>query len=166
MDKIDNGIPVGAFTRVLREDPVRKDLLYAGTETGMYISWNAGKDWSPFRLNLPVTPVQDLKVKGDNLIAATSGRAIWILDDLSVLRQYNKADSSLRLYQPVDMMLLTGYSEMDGSDDSFTGTNSFRGVNPATGITLYYQLPEIKAGEAITLEIQDAQQKTSASYLP
>ena len=157
--KIDNGIPVGAFTRVLREDPVRKDLLYAGTETGVYISWNAGKDWSPFRLNLPVTPVQDLKVKDNNLIAATSGRAIWILDDLSVLRQYNKADSSLRLYQPVDMMLLTGSSELDGSDDSFTGTNSFRGVNPATGITLYYQLPEIKAGEAVTLEVLDANNK-------
>ena len=77
-----------------------------------------------------------------------------------MIRQYNKADSSLRVYQPVDAMLLTGSSELDESDDSFTGTSSFRGVNPATGITLYYQLPEIKAGETITLEIQDAQQKT------
>lgn len=157
--KIDNGIPTGSFTRVLREDPVRKGLLYAGTETGIYISWNGGKEWSPFSLNLPVTPVHDLKVKGNNLVAATSGRAIWILDDLNVIRQYNKSDNNLKIYQPDDIMLQTGSSEMDGNDDSFDGTNSLRGVNPATGITLYYQLPELKSGETVRLEIQDAEQR-------
>lgn len=151
--RIDNGIPTGAFTRVLREDPVRKDLLYAGTETGVYISWNGGKDWSVCQLNLPVTPVHDLMIKSDNLIAATGGRAIWILDDLSLIRQFNKADTGMRFYQPVSPMLLTGYSELDQSDESFTGSNSSRGVNPATGMVLYYQLPEPKAGESLTLQI-------------
>lgn len=151
--RIDNGIPVGAFTRVLREDPVRKDLLYAGTETGVYVSWNGGKDWSPFQLNLPVTPIHDLMVKEGNLIAATGGRAIWILDDLSLIRQYNKSDTTLHLYQPVDRMLLTGYSELDESDESFTGMHSSRGINPATGITLYYQLPELKPTDVLTLQI-------------
>jgi len=153
--KIDNGIPVGAFTRVVREDPTRKDLLYAGTETGVYISWNGGKDWSPFQLNLPVTPVQDLKVKDGNLIAATSGRAFWVLDDLLAIRQYKKGDSSFRFFQPNDAMLLTGGSELDESDDSFDGTNPYRGVNAANGIILYYQLPELKKGENVTLEIRD-----------
>ncbi|MBN8666190.1 MAG: hypothetical protein J0M30_01725 [Chitinophagales bacterium] len=151
--RIDNGIPTGAFTRVLREDPVRKDLLYAGTETGVYISWNGGKDWSPFQLNLPVTPVHDLMIKEGNLIAATGGRAIWILDDLSVIRQYSKADTVLHLYQPVNTMLLTGYSELDESDEAFTGTSTSRGINPATGITLYYQLPELKPTDNITLQV-------------
>lgn len=151
--RIDNGIPTGAFTRVLREDPVRKDLLYAGTETGVYISWNGGKDWSPFQLNLPITPVHDLMIKEGNLIAATGGRAIWILDDLSLIRQYSKADTVLHLYQPVNTMLLTGYSDLDESDEAFTGTSTSRGINPATGITLYYQLPELKPTDNITLQI-------------
>lgn len=162
--KIDNGIPVGSFTRVVREDPERKDLLYAGTETGVYISWNGGKDWSPFQLNLPLTPVQDLKVKDGNLIAATSGRAFWVLDDLAAIRQYKKGDSSFRFYQPLDAMLLTGSSEMDESDDSFDGTNPYRGVNPANGITLFYQLPELKTGETVTLEIRDEWQNVVHTF--
>lgn len=151
--RIDNGIPVGAFTRVLREDPVRKDLLYAGTETGVYISWNGGKDWSPFQLNLPVTPIHDLMVKEGNLVAATGGRAIWILDDLSLIRQFYKTDTLLKVYQPVPAMLLTGYSELDESDEGFTGMHPERGINPATGIVLYYQLPEWKATDVLTLQI-------------
>lgn len=157
--RIDRGIPAGAFTRVLREDPVRRDLLYAGTETGLYISWNGGKDWSPFQLNLPVTPVQDLLVKGDNLVAATSGRAIWILDDLAVIRQYKKGDTAFRFYQPADAMLFSGSSEMDQADENFTGMHGSRGINPANGITLYYQLPELKAGETLRLEILDEQER-------
>ena len=88
--KINNGLPANAFTRVVREDDVRRDLLFAGTELGLFISWNGGKDWSPFQLNLPITPITDLRVHKGNLIAATSGRAFWILDDLSVIRQYKR----------------------------------------------------------------------------
>ena len=80
--KIDSGIPANAFTRVVREDDVRRDLLFAGTELGVFISWNGGREWSPFQLNLPMTPITDLRVHQGNLIASTSGRSFWILDDL------------------------------------------------------------------------------------
>ncbi len=151
--KINNGIPDGAFTRVVREDDQRKDLLYAGTETGAYISWNGGKEWTSFQLNLPVTPITDLRVHQGDLIAATSGRSFWVLDDLSLIRQY-KHEEGLKLFQPVNPMLVNGYSEMDGDTE---GTNPYRGVNPATGLVVYYQLPELKSSESIVLEIKDSQ---------
>jgi photosystem II stability/assembly factor-like uncharacterized protein len=152
--KINNGIPDGAFTRVVREDDKRKDLLFAGTETGMYISWNGGKNWMPFQLNLPITPITDLRIHKDNLIAATSGRAFWILDDLSLLRQY-KEDSVLTVFKPSPAYLVTGSSELDETDEDFTGMHKYRGVNPATGMVIYYRLPVIKEGTTIRMEIRD-----------
>jgi hypothetical protein len=153
---ISKGIPAGAFTRVVREDQVRKDLLFAGTETGLYISWNGGKDWAPFQLNLPVTPITDLKVHQGNLIAATSGRSFWVLDDLGFIRQHKQEDTGLKLFTPDAAMLVNGSSEMDRSSASFDGSNPYRGVNPATGAVIYYQLPELKEDEHITMEIRDA----------
>ncbi len=153
--KIDNGIPANAFTRVVREDEVRKDLLFAGTETGLYLSWNGGKDWSPFQLNLPVTPITDLRIHKGNLIASTSGRSFWVLDDLSVIRQYKKDAAAFSIYRPDNAYLVNGGSELDESDEEFTGANKLRGVNPATGIVVYYQLPELKKDDHITLEIKD-----------
>jgi photosystem II stability/assembly factor-like uncharacterized protein len=152
---INNGLPATAFTRVVREDAVQKDLLFAGTETGLYISYNGGLNWHAFQLNLPITPITDLRVHQGNLIAATSGRSFWILDDLSLLRQYKKTDSSFLLYQPAAAMLANGYSEMDGNTASFSGLSS-RGVNPATGMVVYYHLPGTKTNEALTLTITDA----------
>src|SRR5690606_33947570 len=84
---ITNGIPEHEFTRVIREDPERRGLLYAGTETGLYISFDDGGNWQRFQLNLPVTPIHDLIVKDGDLVVATHGRSFWILDDLSPLRQ-------------------------------------------------------------------------------
>ena len=154
--KIDNGIPADAFTRVVREDDVRKDLLFAGTETGLFLSWNGGKDWAPFQLNLPVTPLTDLRIHKNNLIAATSGRSFWVLDDLNLIRQYKANTAALALYRPDNVYLVNGSSELDQSDEDFTGANRFRGVNPATGVVVYYQLPELKKEDHITLEIKDA----------
>ncbi len=154
--KIDNGIPNGAFTRVVREDDVRRDMLFAGTELGLYISWDGGKNWSPFQLNLPVTPITDLRVHKGNLIAATSGRAFWILDDLSLFRQYKKDMPAFSVYKPDNAYLSNFGSELDDSDEDFTGANRFRGVNPANGIVLYYNLPELKKTDAVTLEIRDS----------
>ncbi len=154
--KITNGIPSNAFTRVVREDDVRKDLLFAGTELGLFVSWNSGHDWSPFQLNLPITPITDLRIHKGNLIAATSGRSYWILDDLSVLRQYKKNPTPFAIYKPDNAFIVNGSSELDGSTEEFTGANTFRGVNPATGVVLYYQLPELKKTDEITLEIKDA----------
>ncbi|MFN2530231.1 MAG: glycosyl hydrolase [Pyrinomonadaceae bacterium] len=154
--KIDNGIPANSFTRVVREDDVRKDLLFAGTERGLYLSWNGGADWVPFQLNLPITPITDLRIHKGNLIAATSGRAFWILDDLNVLRQYKKDGASVAIYRPANAYLVNGSSELDRPDDEFTGSNRTRGVNPSTGVVIYYQLPELKKNDEISLEIKDA----------
>lgn len=153
--KIDAGIPNNAFTRVVREDAVVKDLLFSGTELGLYISWNGGKNWSPFQLNLPITPITDLKIHQDNLIAATSGRSFWILDDLGLIRQYKK-DSSFKVFQPTPNHITNSFSELDGSNTSFTGANRFRGVNAPSGIVFYYQLPSIKETDTVSLTITDS----------
>ncbi|MFN0108304.1 MAG: VPS10 domain-containing protein [Blastocatellia bacterium] len=154
--KIDSGIPHNAFTRVVREDDVRKDLLFAGTELGLFLSWDGGKNWSPFQLNLPVTPITDLRVHKGNLIASTSGRSFWVLDDLSVIRQYKPNAAAFAIYRPDSAYLVNGGSELDESDAEFTGANKLRGVNPAGGVVVYYQLPELKKEEHITLEVKDA----------
>jgi len=154
--KIDRGIPAEAFTRVVREDDVRRDLLFAGTERGLFISWNGGRDWSPFQLNLPITPVTDLRIHKGNLIAATSGRGFWILDDLSLVRQYRADALAFHVYKPADAYLVNGGSELNAPDDDFTGANPFRGVNPANGVVIYYQLADTAKGSDVTLEIADA----------
>jgi photosystem II stability/assembly factor-like uncharacterized protein len=153
--KITSGIPDGAFTRVVREDDKRKDLLFAGTETGIYISWNGGKNWEPFQLNMPVTPITDLRIHQGNLIAATSGRSFWILDDLSLIRQYKK-DSAFSIFNPSPSYLINGSSELDESNPDFAGLHKTRGVNPSTGVVIYYQLPELKDSVQLTMEIKDA----------
>ncbi len=157
---ISNGIPTGAFTRVVREDDIRKDLLYAGTETGVYLSWNGGKEWTSFQLNLPITPVNDLRIHQGDLIAATSGRSFWILDDLNLIRQY-KNEEGVKLFQIVNPMLVNGSSELDTNAD---GINPHHGVNPATGLVIYYQLPDLKSSESIQLEIMDDEGNLVRSY--
>lgn len=158
--KIVTGIPINAFTRVVREDDKRKDLLFAGTELGVFISFNGGKEWSPFQLNLPVTPITDLRIHQNDLIAATSGRSFWIFDDLTLIRQYKPA-TEFHVFQPEDVILANGGSQMDGQSD---GTNPYVGVNPATGAVLYYSLPELKSNEHIQLEIKDAQGNLVRSF--
>jgi photosystem II stability/assembly factor-like uncharacterized protein len=163
-NKIDRGIPGNAFTRVVREDDVRRDLLFAGTELGVFISWNGGQDWSPFQLNLPVTPITDLRVHKGNLIAATSGRSFWILDDLALIRQYKPDTPAFAVYQPAGAYLANGSSELNGSDDEFTGATAFRGVNPANGVVLYYRLPELAKDDVVTLTIEDANGKPVRTF--
>ncbi|WP_286747290.1 glycosyl hydrolase [Roseivirga sp. UBA1976] len=149
---ISEGIPYGAFTRVVREDKKRKDLLYAGTETGIYISWNGGKKWEPFQLNMPVTPINDLMVHQDDLIVATSGRSFWILDDLSLLAQYENKPG-VKLYEPAETVYGSWSSPLNGN--SADGTSDFAGVNPASGMVIYYELPKGFSGD-VELEIADA----------
>jgi photosystem II stability/assembly factor-like uncharacterized protein len=101
--KITSGIDPGHFTRVLRADPKRKGLLYAGTESGMYISFDDGASWKPFQLNLPIVPITDLTIKNDNLIAATQGRSFWLIDDLTPLHQLSDqvTSSDAYLFKPM-----------------------------------------------------------------
>ncbi len=100
--KLVNGIPDGSFVRAVREDPKKRGLLYAATENGVYVSFNDGAEWRSLKLNLPTTPVHDLVVKDNDLVVATHGRAFWILDDISPLRQFTDdvAKKDVHLYTP------------------------------------------------------------------
>jgi hypothetical protein len=151
---ISKGIPYGAFTRVVREDTQVKGLLYAGTETGIYISRNSGASWEPFQLNLPITPITDLKLAHDDLVVATSGRSYWILDVLNVVREMKKTVDQPLLHNPDNAYIGHWYSDMNSNDAS--GTDPFVGINPANGVVLYYHLPENTSDTIpLTLEIRD-----------
>ena len=126
---ITKGIPSDHFTRVLRADPSRKGLLYAGTESGMYISFDNGTQWSSFQQNLPIVPITDLLVKNKNLIAATQGRSIWIIDDLTVLHQTH--DDILKeefyLFKPMESYRMAGSGGWGGNPKT-EGQNHKGGV--------------------------------------
>ncbi|HAS57713.1 MAG TPA: glycosyl hydrolase, partial [Algoriphagus sp.] len=169
---ISKGIPYGAFTRVVREDSKKKGLLYAGTEQGVYISRDGGANWTSFQLNLPVTPITDLKVAHDDLIVATSGRSFWILDELNVAREVKEKVDQPTLYTPENALLGNWYSSMNGGNlEEFTGTHPFEGINPANGMVIHYSLPEsVTDSTELTLEILDAKgnmvRKISSKRIP
>jgi len=124
---IANGIGSEDFTRAIRTDPKRKGLLYAGTERGMYISFDDGNSWQKFQLNLPIVPITDLAVKNNNLIAATQGRSFWIIDDLTPLHQLdnNLINETFFLFKPIDSYRLNGGR---GATSKTQGQNHFGGV--------------------------------------
>jgi hypothetical protein len=129
---ITNGIANEHFTRVIREDPKQKGLLYAGTETGMYISFNDGNNWQAFQLNLPIVPITDLALKEGNLIVATQGRSLWILDDLSVIHQMSEAKkNSTFLFKPKETYRMGGGSRNGSLTD---------GTNHPSGVMTYFNL--------------------------
>lgn len=144
--KIVNGINAQHFTRVVRADPVKKGILYAGTETGMYISFNDGADWKPFQLNLPIVPITDLAIKQNNLIAATQGRSFWIIDDLTVIHQLNDqiAAKPFHLYKPQDSYRIDGVKR-----ESKTA-----GTNRPGGVLVYFHLKD-SAREELRIEFLD-----------
>lgn len=130
--KITNGINPEHFTRVLREDPKQKGLLYAGTETGMYISFDDGNNWKPFQLNLPIVPITDLAIKDNNLIVATQGRSLWIIDDLTVLHQLYASNSEAnKLFKPKDTYRMRGGSRKGSKTE---------GANHPNGVITYFNL--------------------------
>ncbi len=154
--KITNGINEEHFTRVLREDPKQKGLLYAGTETGMYISFNDGKDWKPFQLNLPIVPITDLTIKDNNLIVATQGRSLWIIDDLSVVHQLYNADLSKNiLFKPKDSYRMRGGSRK-GSKTT--------GANHPNGVITYFNLKDLKDDDKISLTYFDTKGDTIKTF--
>ena len=153
--KITNGINDEHFTRVLREDPKRKGLLYAGTETGMYISFNDGKDWKPFQLNLPIVPITDLTIKDDNLIVATQGRSLWMIDDLTLIHQLYDADLSKNmLFKPKDTYRMRGGSRKGSKT---TGTNH------PNGVITYFNLKNLKDDDEVRLTYFDTKGDTIKS---
>ena len=132
---ITTGIPADAYVHVVRVDPARKGLLYAGTEKGVFASYDDGADWQPLQLNLPVTPVHDLAVKGDTLAVATHGRAFWVLDDLAPVRQWSDAVQASKGYL---------FAPRVASHTSFPtrtrGLRHFGGANPPAGAVIDYWL--------------------------
>ena len=150
---ITGNIPNGAFTRVVREDHEKQGLLVAGTELGVYFSLDDGGSWHSLQLNLPICPITDLIIKHNDIVAATSGRSFWVLDDIELLRQIDLEESNLKIYNPPMAMLTSSYSQMNGSSPS--GTNRYAGVNPATGVVLYYQIPENMDTLDYELQIKD-----------
>ncbi|MDE2462304.1 MAG: exo-alpha-sialidase [Alphaproteobacteria bacterium] len=151
--EIDHGLPSGHFTSVVRADPVRAGLLYAGTDTGAYVSFDNGDDWQPLQLNLPTAWITDLLVHDGDLIAATEGRGIWILDDLSPLRQISAHMSwrQAHLYKPA-----LAYRVHDNNNkDTPLPPETPTGQNPPSGAIIDYWLPAHTQG-SVTLEIRDA----------
>ena len=156
--KITNGINKEHFTRVVREDPKRKGLLYAGTETGMYVSFDDGANWSPFQMNLPIVPITDLTIKENNLIVATQGRSLWILDDLTVLHQLDaakKTESSI-LYQPKDSYRTKGRASSKPSKTA--------GQNHPNGVISHFYLKNLTEKDSIRLTYTSMAGDTLASY--
>lgn len=146
--KITNGIPSDHFTRVLRADPVKQGVLYAGTESGMYISFNDGANWQPLQMNLPIVPITDLAVKNNNLIAATQGRSFWLIDDLTVLHQMeaNIQNKSYHLFGPMDSYRIGG---------SNGRTSKTAGTDHAGGVLTHLWVKDTSSTDTVRLEFLD-----------
>jgi photosystem II stability/assembly factor-like uncharacterized protein len=147
--KITNGIPPTTFVRAVREDPKRKGLLFAGTETGVFVSYDDGAGWQSLQLNLPTTPVHDLVVHGDDLVLATHGRAFWVLDDIGPLRQHagNIEQQPFHLFAPSTALRVRGPGRF--------GRMQIAGENPPAGAIVYFNLKSLP--KQAQLEILDAQ---------
>lgn len=157
---ITNGIPSTEFTRVVREDPEHAGLLYAGTERGVWISFDDGANWQSLRRNLPIVPIHDLAIKEGDLIAATHGRSFWILDDLSALRQMQPeiTRSAAHLFKP-RKVYRAGFG---GGGGSGAAGGHPTGANPPSGAVVYYWLRA--ANQVVTLDFLDAQGKVIRSF--
>jgi photosystem II stability/assembly factor-like uncharacterized protein len=157
--RITAGLPEDAYVHAVREDPKKRGLLYAGTEIGVFVSFDDGGRWLPLQLNLPVTPIHDLVVHGDDLVVATHGRSFWILDDLSPLRQLDRslAAADVHLYTPaLTYRTRTGHTNPRGRPI---------GENPPDGALLSYLLKAApKESEEVTLEVLDSQGKLVRKY--
>ena len=173
---ITNGIPDHEFTRVIRADPLRAGLLYAGTETGLYLSFDDGSSWQRFQLNLPIAPIYDLLIKNNDLIAGTHGRSIWVLDDLTPLHQIGATTDATKLFKPRATVRIA--DGVDWSNDSpgksYVGavgggliisktpenatvrTYLDVGQNPPKGAIITYRLSEKPSG-TISLTFSDNQ---------
>ena len=156
--RINDGIPSGDFTRVVREDPNKKGLLYAGTETGMYISFDDGENWQPFQQNLPPVPVTDLALQKEHkdLVVATQGRSFWVMDDLEALHQVSDdlKKQKATLLDPADT-----YRYGRGSG----GVSNTSGTNPTSGIVVFYALND-DLDEELKLQFSDSNDEVIQTF--
>ncbi|MBL7766585.1 MAG: hypothetical protein JNJ58_10855 [Chitinophagaceae bacterium] len=156
-DLITDGIAPNHFTRCLRADPVKKNILYAGTEQGMYISLNGGESWESFQLNLPIVPITDLAIKNNDLIVATQGRSFWILDELSFLHQLNKNITlkKLHAFTPADAYRADGWKRSNPGN---------AGMNPEKGVVFQTWIKNVADSTKLTITIYDDQLKEIRSF--
>ena len=155
--KITNGIPGMHFTRCLRADRKRQGLLYAGTEYGMYISYDDGASWSTFQLNLPMVPITDMTIKDNDLIVATQGRSIYVLDDLSLVQQKNNSltTKNLATFAVNDAYLFDGYQNLNAKN---------AGMNPVNGSVINYYLKSVNDSSVVSIDILDRNKKIIKAY--
>ncbi|PZC50426.1 MAG: Sortilin, neurotensin receptor 3,/Sortilin, neurotensin receptor 3 [Chloroflexi bacterium] len=190
--KITNGISDNDFTRVIREDPETKGLLFAGTETGIYVSFDDGGNWQSLQLNLPVVPIHDFVIKEDDLVVATHGRAFWILDDISPLRELNSdiTEKSSHIFKSKNgyrfpmwrslrpdassvpgmnydrgsgPVVFSWFTEKDAQDNLVSQTYLDAGENPPDGVIICYSL-NIEPKAAIKLKIVDSRGRVVNNY--
>ncbi len=156
--KITNGIDAKSFARVVREDLEKPGLLYAGTERGLYISFNNGQLWQPFQLNLPTAPIADLTIRNNDLVAATIGRAFWILDDLGPIQQsMGKLGNEVVAFAPKETFLVSGGGGWGRGSRAV-------GENPPNGVMFYYYLPKDMTEAELTMQIIDKNDNIVRTY--
>ncbi|MCY7360338.1 MAG: glycosyl hydrolase, partial [Rudanella sp.] len=151
------GIPNDEFVRVVRADPKRKGLLYAGTEKGVWVSFDDGDNWSKLQLNLPPVPIHDLAVKNDNLIAATHGRSFWLIDDLTPLHQINSEliGKETVLFKPMPSYRMAGSNKRDAK---------LEGENHPNGVMIHYFLKKADEQTVVRLDILESDGDTIRTF--
>ncbi len=156
---ITNGIAKMHFTRALRADKKVKGLLYAGTEYGLYISYNDGANWQPFQLNLPKVPVTDMTIKENDLIVATQGRSFWVLDDLTLVQEKAKANfnKNLQVFSVNNTYLYDGTKNANPSN---------AGTNPDFGVVVNYFVKQLTDSAKVAIEVLDKNKKLIKSFMP
>jgi photosystem II stability/assembly factor-like uncharacterized protein len=159
--RITNGLPDNEPINAVREDPVRKGLLFAGSENAVYVSFDEGEHWQSLRLNMPATSIRDLVIKDDDLVLGTHGRSFWILDDITPLRQLNASltNAAAILYKPQPAMRI----RWNMNTDTPIPQEEPAGQNPPDGAVINYYLSDKADGE-VTLEIMDATGKTVRKF--
>ena len=157
--EIVNGIPAGQIVNAVREDPARKGLLFAGTERGVYVSFNDGENWQSLRLNLPASSVRDLIIKDEDLVAATHGRGFWILDNITPLRQFDQNQRDVLLCKPQAALRVRG----NLNTDTPLPPDEPAGENPPDGAMIDYFLAKDATGP-VTIEIKDSKGESVRKY--
>ena len=149
--EIVNGLPDGAVVDTVREDPIRKGLLFCGTENAVYFSLDDGGHWNPLRLNMPATSIRDLVVHGDDVVVGTHGRSFWVLDDITALRQISATDESTRLFKPE----LATRVHWNNNSDTPLPPEEPAGKNPPDGAIFDFYLGSDAKGR-VRLEVLDS----------
>ena len=157
--EITNGIPAGQIVNAVREDPARKGLLFAGAETGVYVSFDDGANWESLRLNLPASSVRDLIIKNDDLIAATHGRGFWILDNITPLRQLIRDQRENLLFKPQTALRIRA----NLNTDTPLPPDEPAGENPPDGAMIDYFLSKNASGP-VTIEVKDSKGQLVRKY--